>query len=80
MLKVGLGATAFNVFLVREVVQIVPDAGESYVIGACRQRVRDVTQRIRDVIAVVDPVIRAFRRSVSITRRTYNIAAPNSLW
>ena len=67
--------------VVREVLQTLPDAGESYVIGACRQRnVYVPRQRVREAIAIVDPVSRALRRTVSIIRRVYSVPAPNSLW
>ena len=67
--------------LVRDILSILPDAGESYVIGACKSRGVNVQrQRIRDAIMTVDPISRALRRTVSIIRRKYNVKAPNSLW
>ena len=67
--------------VVREVLEILPDAGETYIIGACRQRNIFVQrQRIRDAINTVDPVSRALRRSICIMRRVYSVPAPNSLW
>eukprot|EP00112_Aurelia_sp_Birch-Aquarium-sp1_P026258 Seg920.7 transcript_id=Seg920.7/GoldUCD/mRNA.D3Y31 product="hypothetical protein" protein_id=Seg920.7/GoldUCD/D3Y31 len=66
---------------IRDVLQILPNAGETYIIGACRQRnIHVQRQRLRDAINVVDPVSRALRRSISIIRRTYSVPAPNSLW
>ena len=65
----------------REVSEILPDAGETYIIGACRQRNIFVhRQRIRDAINTVDPISRALRRSICIMRRVYSVPAPNSLW
>lgn len=67
--------------IVREALSILPDAGESYIIGACRSRGVNVQrQRIREAIVEVDPVSRALRRTVSIVRRQYSVRAPNSLW
>ena len=52
-------------FVVREVLRNLLDAGESYVIGACRQRNTFVQrQHMRDQVNNVDPVSRALRRSV----------------
>ena len=53
---------------VREVVQTLPDTGESYVICACCQgNIFVQHQSIRDAIVDVDPVSRASRRSICIT-------------
>ena len=66
---------------IRDVLQILPNAGETYLIGACRQRnIHVQRQRLRDAINVVDPVSRALPRSISIIRRTYSVPSPNSLW
>ena len=67
--------------VVRGVLNTLPNAGETYIIGACRSRGIHVQRwRIRDAIKVVDPVSRALRRTVSIVRRVYNVPSPNSLW
>eukprot|EP00794_Sanderia_malayensis_P010335 gene10335-11410_t len=67
--------------VVREVLDVMPEVGESYVIGACRRRNINVQrERIREAISTVDPVGRALRRSMTILRRTYSVPAPNSLW
>ena len=67
--------------IVRETLDILPDAGESYIIGAFRSRGINVQrQRIREGIMHVDTISRALRRTVSIVRRKYNVQAPNSLW
>ena len=59
----------------RKALEILPDAGETYIIGACRQRNTFVQrQRIRDTINTVDPVSRALRRSICITRVNYSSA------
>eukprot|EP00794_Sanderia_malayensis_P001669 gene1669-1858_t len=66
---------------IRDVLRVLPNAGESYVIGACRSRGIFVQRsRIRDAINTIDPVSRALRRTVSIVRRHYSVPGPNSLW
>ena len=48
--------------VVGKVLEILPDAGETYIIGACRQRNIFVKcQRIRDAINTVGPFIEAFK-------------------
>ena len=68
----------------REGLEILPDAGETYIIGRCRQRnIFFKRQSIRDVINANgrhDPVSRALRRSIFTTRRVNSVPAPNSLW
>eukprot|EP00794_Sanderia_malayensis_P014537 gene14537-16040_t len=67
--------------IIKGVLEILPNAGETYVIGACNSRGIFVQrQRIRDAIKVVDPVSRALRRTVSIMRRVYSVPGPNALW
>ncbi len=67
--------------VIREILNILPNAGESYLVGACRSRgIHVQRRRLRDAINVVDPVSRALRRTVSIVRRRYNVRGPNSLW
>ena len=64
-----------------KILKILPNARESYLVGACRSRGIHVQhRRLRDAINVVDPVSRALRRTVSIVRRRYNVHGPNSLW
>ena len=66
---------------VREILQLMPNAGETYVIGALRSRgIRVQRWRMRESIYTVDPVSRALRRSRGIVRRTYNVPCPNALW
>ena len=66
---------------VREIINTLPDAGESYVIGSLRRRGIFIQRhRIRDAINKIDPVGRALRKSVSVLRRVYSVPAPNSLW
>ena len=66
---------------VREIIDTLPDAGESYVIGSLRSRGIFIQRhRIRDAINKIDPVGRALRKSVSVLRRVYSVPAPNSLW
>ena len=60
--------------VVREVWKILPDADETYIIGACHQHnIFVLCQRIRHAINTVDPVSRALQRSISIMRRVYNV-------
>jgi hypothetical protein len=67
--------------VIREILNILPNAGESYLSGACRSRGIHVQRyRLREAINTVDPVSRALRRTVSIVRRQYSVRAPNSLW
>ena len=66
---------------VRQVLQLLAHAGETYVIGALRGRGIFVQiWRIREAIYNVDPVSRALRRERAVTRRSYNIPCPNALW
>ena len=67
--------------VVREVLGILPNAGETFVLGALRQRGIHVQRwRVRDAICFVDPLTRAMRRSIAIIRRAYNVPCPNALW
>ena len=60
---------------------MLPDAGETFVQGALRQRNIHVQRwRVRNTIQLVDPLSRAVRRSVAILRRVYNVPCPNALW
>ena len=53
--------------IIRDVLQVLPNTGETYIISACRQRnIHVQRQRLRDAIKVVDPVGRALRRSIRI--------------
>ena len=64
-----------------EVLGILPNAGERFVIGALRQRGIHVQRsRVCDAIYQVDPLTRAMRRSVAIIRQAYNVPCPNTLW
>ena len=64
--------------VVREILQTLPDSGESYVIGACCQRKIFVQRQcVRDEVNNVDPVSRALRRSICIMHRVYSVPAPN---
>ena len=67
--------------VVREVLQNMPDAGETYIIGARRSRGMIVQRwRIRQAIQTVDPISRALRRTFALVRRVYNVVCPNELW
>ena len=66
---------------ISQILQILPNAGETFVLGALRQRGIHVQRyRVRDAIRVVDPLSRAMRRSVAVMRRVYNVPCPNALW
>lgn len=59
----------------------MPDAGETYIIGAIRSRGMIVQRwRIRQAIQTVDPISRALRRTFAVVRRVYNVVCPNELW
>ena len=67
--------------VVKEILDILPDAGQTYVIGALTQRSIHIQRhRIRAAIEEVDPVSRSLRRTIRIVRRVYSVPAPNSLW
>ena len=67
--------------IVSEILQLMPNAGETYIIGALRNRgIRVQRCRIREAIHAVDPVSRALRRCQAVVRRTYNVPCPNALW
>ena len=66
---------------VSHILQILPNAGETFVLGALRQRgVHIQRYRVREAIRLVDPLSRAMRRSVAVLRRVYNVPCPNALW
>ena len=66
---------------VRNVFIILPEAGETIIIGDLRSRSIHVRRRrVLEAINAVDPVIGALRRTVTIIRRKYNVASPNALW
>lgn len=66
---------------ISEVLQIMPNAGETIVIGALRNREIHVQRwRVREAINIVDPVSRALRRCRAVIRRSYNVPCPNALW
>jgi hypothetical protein len=67
--------------VVREVLQILPNAGETIVLGALRQRNIHIQRwKVRNAICSVDPLSCAMRRSVAILRHVYNVPCPNALW
>ena len=67
--------------IVREVLQFLPNAGETFKQGASRQRNIHVRRwRVRNTIQLVDPLSCALRRSVAILCRVYNVPCPNALW
>ena len=66
--------------VVREILEVLPDVGETYIVGVWSTQYFVQRQRIRDAINTVDPVSRAMQRSICIMCRVYSVAAPNSLW
>ena len=67
--------------VVREVLQVLPNAGETFVLAALRQRnIRIQRWKVRNAIRTVDPLSHAMRRSVAILRRVYSVPCPNALW
>jgi hypothetical protein len=66
---------------VRDVLQTTPRIGLSLVRGALRSRGLNVQrERIRGSINRVNPLACTVRQTQFITRRTYNVRSPNSLW
>ena len=66
---------------IRDVLGMVPNGGETIVIGALRSRgLRVQRWRVRNAIQIVDPISRALRRTFCVARRTYNVPCPNALW
>ena len=66
---------------VRNILIILPEAGETVIIGALRSRSIHVQRRrVREAINAVDLVNRAVRRTVTIVRRKYDVASLNALW
>ena len=67
--------------VVKRFLDILPDAGETYVIGTLRQRSIHVQRhQIRAAVEKVVPVSRSLRRTISIVRRVCSVPVPNSLW
>ena len=66
---------------VRNILIILPEAGETVIIGALRSRSIHVQRRrVREAVNAVDLVNRAVRRTVTIVRRKYDVASLNALW
>ena len=66
---------------VRDILQLTPFSGETYVQGALRARGIYIQRwKIRDALQQIDPVSRALRRRYAIRRRIYNVSKPNHLW
>ena len=66
---------------VQAILRTIPDAGETYVIGALRSRSIHVQKwRVRNAIQRVDPISRALRRTFAVLRRVYSVRCPNALW
>ena len=67
--------------LIRGIISVTPDVGETYIGGSLRSRGIIVQRwRLRERLNVIDPVGRALRKRRAITRRIYNVEGPNHLW
>jgi hypothetical protein len=64
---------------IREILQLTPYSGESYVRGGLKGRQVNV-QRRRASIQRVDPIGRNIRKRYAICCRVYNVRGPNHLW
>ena len=54
--------------------KVMPNAGETYIIGSLRSRGMCVQRwRTREANFTVDPVSRALRQCQAVVRRTYNV-------
>ena len=61
--------------------QILPGAGETYILGALRARhIYVQRRRVREALQIVDPISRAIRQSRTLVRRVYSVPCPNALW
>ena len=66
---------------VREILQLTPYSGETYIRGGLKaRRVLVQRQRVRESLKRVDPIGRSVRRRYAICRRVYNVRGPNNLW
>jgi len=66
---------------IRNIFQLTPFSGETYIRGALRGRKIHVQRwRIREALQLLDPIGRAIRRKVTVKRRQYNVTIPNHLW
>lgn len=67
--------------VIRQVLSITPNAGETYVKGSLRSRGINIPRRrLRRQLNVIDPIGRQLRRRKAIKRRVYNVKTPNHLW
>ena len=66
---------------VREILQLTPYSGETYIRGGLKvRRVLVQRQRVRESPERVDPIGRSVRRRYAICCRVYNVRGPNHLW
>ena len=66
--------------IVRDVLEITPQAGRNLVRGALQSRGVHVQRRVEESIARVDPVVPTLRNNREIIRRRYSVPCPNFLW
>lgn len=67
-------------FCCEESLEILPDVGEIYIIGAGRQNIFVHGRNIRGTISAVGPLSSALQKSIWIIRQLCIVPAPNSLW
>ena len=66
---------------VRQILQLTPYSGETYIRGGLRGRNIHVQRtRIRESLQRVDQIGRSIRKRYAICRRVYNVKGPNYLW
>ena len=67
--------------VIREILTLTTNAGETYVRGSLESRGIHVQRwRLRERLTVVDPVGRQLRKRFAIQRRSYNVPGANHLW
>lgn len=66
---------------IQQILNLTPEVGETYVIGALRaQNIRVPRERVREICRVIDAEGRERRRRTAIQRREYYVPGPNHLW
>ena len=67
--------------ILKEILSVIPDAGESYVMGSPRSRgIRIQRSCLRERLKINDPMGRAIRKRGVVPRRVYSVAGANHLW
>ena len=66
---------------IRQILSLTPYAGQTLIRGSLRGRgIRVQRWRVRERLNAVDPIGRAVRQRLPISRRVYNVGSANSLW